>query len=229
MGSRTWLVLTLACLLTGCSNEGRSPTEPDPAVTNLAIQEVSAFINSADYRVYYVRIRVRETSGSPATISRITLQFLGDGVDATRSFSNIPKNSIAANATIELDDLEVFDQPHQLDSAKRIVATVVYNTRGEIGAATREGSVPTCANRFTLAGPALIAIGESARLFGRFNTCPTMSYPLDGSQIQWRSLDPALASVNSVGLVTGLAQGLATIQGGYGDVVASHKMTIGPP
>jgi hypothetical protein len=229
MVPRGRLVLTLACLLTGCADAPRTPIQPDPAVNSLAVESVSAFIVSADYRVYSVRIRLRETSGSPATISRIALQFLGDGLDVTRTVTNIPKNSVPANASIELDDLEVTDQPHQLDSAKSITATVVYSTRaGETGAASGGGSLPTCTFRFDIGGPALIAVGESTRMSGRFDACPAMSYPLDGSQIQWRSLEPTIASVSSVGVVTGLATGLATIQGEYRGVVSSHRVTIRP-
>lgn len=227
MVPRGLLVLTLACLLTGCADAPRTPIQPDPAVNSLAVESVSAFIVSADYRVYSVRIRLRETSGRPLTISRIDLQFLGDGLDVTRTFSNIPKHSVSINASVELDDLEVADQPHQLDSAKSIIATVVYKTpAGETGAAIGGASVPTCTFRFDIGGPALIAVGDSTRMSGRFDTCPAMSYPLDGSQIRWRSLDPTIASVNSVGVVTGLANGLATIQGEYRGVVSSHKVTI---
>jgi hypothetical protein len=227
---RGLLVLTLACVLPGCAGASRTPTQPDPAVKSLGVESVSSFIWSGDYRVHYVRIRLRETSGNGVTISRIDLQFLGDGVDVTRTFSNIPKSNIGANATIELDDLKVVDEPHQLDSAKTMIATVIYRTLvGETGAAVGGGAVPTCTIRFRIGGPTFIAVGDSRRMSGAWDACPTNTYPLDGSQIRWRSLDPTVATVDAVGVVTGLVNGLATIQGAYADVVKSHKVTIGLP
>ena len=47
----------------------RTPIQPGPEVKSLDVESVSEFIWSADYRVHYVRIRLRDTSGGPFTIS----------------------------------------------------------------------------------------------------------------------------------------------------------------
>lgn len=228
MAPRGVLVLMLPCLLAGCSGAPRTPTQPGPMVKTVSVESVSETIWSADYWVHYVRIRLRETSGSPVTISRVDLQFIGDGVDATRTFTNVSGYTTLGNGAIELRELKIVDQPHQLDSATSVIATVIYTTRpGETGAATGRGVVPTCTFRFNVGGPVLVPVGESRQVSGGWSACPSNYYPLDGSQIRWRSLDPAVASVNESGLVTGLTDGVATIQGTYRDVVRSHKFTIG--
>lgn len=229
MDARALVYLTLACCLSGCSNGPKSPTEPGVPGNSLTVEQASVFINAGDFRIYSVRLRVRETAGSPITIAQVALQFLGESVAATRTFSTIAKGQIAANSSVELDDLIVMDEPHQLDAAKTISATVTYrNQSGETWTATAHTAVPNCANTFDVWGPALIGVGQSAQLSAGLETCPPMFYPLSGSQVQWRSLTPDLASVDDRGRVTALGRGLASIEGTYGHMRSTHTVTVGP-
>ena len=216
--------------MTGCGPDApRTPTQPSPKENTLSVQSVSAFIESGDYQVYLVRLRVRETAGSPIAISEVVLQFLGEGLSATRRFPNIPKGNIAAGASVELDDLVVSDELHELDKAKTVVATVTYRiAAGETWAAVGTGTVPDCGRSFLVWGPPSIAVGQTIELSGGLEfVCSPMWYPLSRTSIQWRSLNPAIATVDAAGRVTGVARGNATIQGTYGRVVSSYRFTVG--
>lgn len=232
MNSRLLLGLALVCFLSGCSDVPRSPTAPipDPTLNNLIIQSVSTFITVGDYRLYSVRIRVREASATPVTISRIVLQFRGDGIAVSRTFSNIAENAIGPSASVELDDLHVADESHEFDSARTILVTVTYAAAGQMGAAVVETPVPNCATFFEVWGASnLIAVKESMQMYGGIETgCSPTYYPVDASSIEWRTLNPTVASINRSGVITGLANGLATIQGTYGRTVSSHKVRVGP-
>src|SRR5688572_24821491 len=157
----------MAWLVTGCGPDAPgSPTEPrpDPTLENLAVQSISTFITVGDYRIYSVRVRVIETSAVPSTISSISLQFLGGGVPPTRTFENIAKNAIAPRASVELDDLQVVDDRHELDSATTILATVTYAASGRTGTVVAGTAIPNCANYFDVWGPYLIAVAEVVQM-----------------------------------------------------------------
>jgi len=54
-----------------------------------------------------------------------------------------------------------------------------------------------------------------------------MFLPLAPNQIVWESLDPAIASV-TLGVVSGLAPGVAVIQGTYGNMSQQVVVAVGP-
>ena len=228
MNSRVMLGLVQACFAIACSKEPQSPIAPAPTSNSLTIESLSTHVTSGDYRIYAVRIRVRETAGGPVRLSEVAIHFVGAGIAASRTFSNIPNHAIAAHTSVELDDFTVTDEAHQFDSATEIVATVTYRDEaGKTWAAAKSAVVPNCANHFDIWGPSLLAVGKSIQLFAGLETgCSPMFYPLNPSSMQWRSLTPEIADVNTSGLVTGRAHGLASIQGTYGHGVSTHTLRV---
>lgn len=225
--ARGLLIATVALLLGGCS--GKSPTEPN-TVLGLTVESVSTYITAGDYRNYFVRIRVRDTAGTPSWISRIALEFTGDNVAASRTFTNIPTGAIPANQSVELDDLVVQDERHELDRVMTIVATVTYATStGRTATAAGAAAIPACMNRFRVTGPEAMNVGQSGQMSGSLTFgCQPNFLPLSPSQIEWQSLSPDIAGVDRAGIVAARASGAATIRGIYGVPVATHTVRVAP-
>ena len=177
------VVLTLFVL--GCSDSPRTPTVPDRSLNSVRVESVSTSITAGDYRTFSIRVRVNETSGASVVLSGATLQFAGDGSTVTRTFANIPRNTIGPGETVDLDDLAVDDPQHQLDAPRRIVAAITYSTAsGHIGAATGTGPFRIAPRAFDVwTVEATVWVNRRRCAGGLEAGCSPMYYPLDGSQV----------------------------------------------
>ncbi len=69
-----------------------------------------------------------------------------------------------------------------------------------------------------------VAIGDTVRLHSLFEDAN--GFPMQGESLTWRSASDAVATVDDIGLVTGVAAGVTTVTGTSGDLVGSATVVV---
>jgi hypothetical protein len=74
--------------------------------------------------------------------------------------------------------------------------------------------------------PAVLQVGETARMSAYLEHCRPMFLPLDSDRVGWQSLDPSVASVTT-DTITAVARGVAVVQATFGRMTQQAAVVIG--
>jgi N-acetylneuraminic acid mutarotase len=106
-------------------------------------------------------------------------------------------------------------------------ATVTASAAGISGTAVLTITAPTLVSIDLNPQSPIVALGSTQQFFaiGIFSDGSTQDLT---SSVTWSSSAPAVATVNTSGLASGLVQGVATIQASLGSISSNTSATVGP-
>ena len=212
---RRLVAVTLA-LLVAC---GGSPTEPPPQ--ELARLTVSASV--AGTAVATMVIRVSAADINPALVFNLEI---ANG-QATGTIA------IPAGSDRRLQ-LEAFDANNvKTHEGERTIAVVRPGTANDpvtVTLAAIPGHQPITVSfgkfTVTVSGTTTVAIGGTTRLTATVRDAEGQTRTVPAAEIRWATANPAIATVDATGLVSGVAAGTTTVMATYQGAGGGVTITV---
>ena len=191
--------------------------------------------------------RVTATSGNASASSLVTVRQVATSIAVTPPSATLTTKGETAQLTAtvrDANDHAIVDAPVHWSSGDSAVATVtqdglvtaVSSGTAQITAASGDASAEASVTvalpvpfriEISPASATLAAVGDSVQLLA--TVYDVNSLVIADAGIAWSSSDESVATVDTIGLVTGVSSGSAMITASSGDVSGEIEVKVAPP
>lgn len=207
---------------------GTGPASPKAtAVSDALSGTLSVNVDRADDFGYRVELEIQEIGGLGVTMGKAELTLSAPGGTIVKPFDLIASKSLTASGGAS--QLLTFPNQPGLPLATTATAVIPYvDNLGRTGSLAVTKTVQACWNSYEAHCAAThLEAGQNAVCSGGIEWCSPMHLPLSGSQIQWQSTAPAVATVSKDGTLSGISNGSAVIVASFGSLAAvSHTFSV---